>query len=284
MSSCRHRSSASSAPRSAAAARTARSASSSCAAGTPKTPSSSSPATRLDRAAVAARSRTRALGERPHRRPAQRFGVEPGPTGETSQNRTVTVLRRSSTGGMTAGTIERRILAQDRLLELAQRGARLEAELVHERPARVLVGGERVGLAARAVEREHELTAQSLAERMLADERLELADERRRAGRARARRRSDPPAPHGAAPRGEVSASRTRLVVGEVGERRAAPERECLAAAWPRASPPIPVSRASSTSRSKRAGRARRGRRAGRSRARAFRSTSSPSSLRSCAT
>ena len=42
--------------------------------------------------------------------------------------------------------------------------------------ARVPVGGERLGLPARAVQREHELAAQALPQRMLGDEGLELAD------------------------------------------------------------------------------------------------------------
>ena len=90
----------------------------------------------------------------------------------------MTVLRRSSTGGRTAGRSSDGILAQDRLLELAQGGARLEAELLDERAARVLVGRERVGLAAGAVEREHELAAQALVGTGAARrERLELGDE-----------------------------------------------------------------------------------------------------------
>ena len=55
-----------------------------------------------------------------------------------------------------------------------------------------LVDLERLGLPSRAVERQHQLPAQPLAQRMLRDERLELARERRRGGRARARRRSAP--------------------------------------------------------------------------------------------
>ena len=62
-------------------------------------------------------------------------------------------------------------------MELPQLAARLDAELLHEQPARGLVGGERVGLAARAVEREHQLAAKPFAKRMLRRERLELADE-----------------------------------------------------------------------------------------------------------
>ena len=51
---------------------------------------------------------------------------------------------------------ERLVLAQDRLLEVPQLGARLEPELVEERLARLPVGLERVRLPSRAVEREHE--------------------------------------------------------------------------------------------------------------------------------
>ena len=43
--------------------------------------------------------------------------------------------------------------------------------------ARGLVGVERLGLASRAVEREHQLAAQPLAQRVLGDQRLELADQ-----------------------------------------------------------------------------------------------------------
>ena len=62
-------------------------------------------------------------------------------------------------------------------MERLQLRARVDPELVHERRARGGVGVERLGLPAGAVEREHQLPAQSLPQRMLADERLELADE-----------------------------------------------------------------------------------------------------------
>ncbi len=65
---------------------------------------------------------------------------------------------------------------EDHPLERAQLLARLEAELV-EREPRLLVGGERVDLPARAVEREHLQPPQPLACRVLAGEPLELADE-----------------------------------------------------------------------------------------------------------
>ena len=67
------------------------------------------------------------------------------------------------------------LLAQDCRFQRAQVGRRLDAEPVDERPVRVAVGGERVGLAARAVEGEHQLAAQPLAQRVLLDQPLELA-------------------------------------------------------------------------------------------------------------
>ena len=75
-----------------------------------------------------------------------------------------------------AGRGERRVLGEDRPLQLAQPLARLDAELVDERAARVLVGLQRVGLAVAAVEREHVLRPQPLAVRVLGDQRVELAD------------------------------------------------------------------------------------------------------------
>ena len=73
--------------------------------------------------------------------------------------------------------VERRVLAEDRALQLLQLAARLDPELLDEHAARVLVRGERLCLPPGAVEREHELAAQPLAKRRRRDERLELADE-----------------------------------------------------------------------------------------------------------
>ena len=64
-------------------------------------------------------------------------------------------------------------------MQLAQSGAGLDAESVDERRARRLVRLERLGLAARPVQREHQLGAEVLAERMLPHERLQLADQLR---------------------------------------------------------------------------------------------------------
>ena len=71
---------------------------------------------------------------------------------------------------------ERLVLAEDRLLESPQLGVRLEAELLVEELPEGSVRLERVGMAARAVESDHQMRAESLVERVEPDERLQLAD------------------------------------------------------------------------------------------------------------
>ena len=68
-------------------------------------------------------------------------------------------------------------MLEDRLLELPQLRARLEAELVGEQLPAAAVGVERVGLPSRPVEGEHQLRAPPLSERVFSDERLELGHE-----------------------------------------------------------------------------------------------------------
>ena len=67
---------------------------------------------------------------------------------------------------------ERRLLEEDRPLELTERGARIEAELVGEPLAGLLKGPERVRLSSRPVEGEHELRAHPLVVRVRVDELL----------------------------------------------------------------------------------------------------------------
>jgi hypothetical protein len=68
-------------------------------------------------------------------------------------------------------------VSEDRELELAQLGARLKPELIVEHPACVVKRSERFGLAAAPIEREDELTAEALTQRLPRDERRELRDE-----------------------------------------------------------------------------------------------------------
>ena len=85
---------------------------------------------------------------------------------------------------------QRGVVPEDRPLELLKRRARVDSEPVDERPARVLVRLERLGLPAAPVQRRHQLAPESLAERFLRDERLELSDQLVDGDRARGRRRS----------------------------------------------------------------------------------------------
>ena len=72
---------------------------------------------------------------------------------------------------------ERGILVQDRLLELLELTARLEAELVPEHVASLAVGLERIGLPAGSVQRQHQLCMNALPQRVDGHERLQLGHE-----------------------------------------------------------------------------------------------------------
>ena len=67
-------------------------------------------------------------------------------------------------------------MPQDRLLEPLQGLAGLDSQLVHQVVPRLLVGVEGVCLTVGAVEGEHLLGAQTLPERMLPDEHLQLTE------------------------------------------------------------------------------------------------------------
>src|SRR5262249_12541473 len=67
-------------------------------------------------------------------------------------------------------------------LEVLDRLARFQTEPIGQKAPQLLVAIERFRLAARAVERQHELSAQPLPQRMLGYEGLELADQVRMAG------------------------------------------------------------------------------------------------------
>ena len=136
--------------------------------------------------------------------------------------------RRELVGQLGRPRRQLRIVPQDRLLQLAQLRSRLDAELADEPLARVLERVERLGLAAAAVEREHQLGGEALVRRVLRHQPAQLPDDLGvppggDVGLDAARQRGDPgllEAPHVA--RGERR-------VGEVAERCAAPEPERLA-------------------------------------------------------
>ena len=124
--------------------------------------------------------------------------------------------------------LELGVLLEDRLLEPPQRLAGLEPELVGQ----LLTGGavdvQRLGLAARAVERQHELAAQTLAQRVRRDQRLQLADQvgMPAAGQLGVDALLERRQPQLLEP--QDLRLRERLV-GEVGERRAPPQGQRLA-------------------------------------------------------
>ena len=116
-------------------------------------------------------------------------------------------------------------MGEDGTLDPLQRRARLEAELVGESSAGVPVDLERLRLPAGAVQREHQLPAQPLAQWVPADELLELLDDRVMPAQGEVgldplleRREVQLLEP------GDVVLG--KRLVGELGERRAAPEGE----------------------------------------------------------
>jgi hypothetical protein len=72
---------------------------------------------------------------------------------------------------------ERRVLPEDRALQLVQRGAGLEPQLLSQRVPRLPEHRERVGLPVAPVEGEHQLPAEPLAAPVLGDQRFELCDQ-----------------------------------------------------------------------------------------------------------
>ena len=102
-------------------------------------------------------------------------------------------------------SVELRILVEDCPFESSQRRPGLDPELLDERLPRRPVRRQRVGLPARAVEREHQLAAQSLAQRVLGDECFELGNELGCATEREVGVDADPRARRGGAPRADRS-------------------------------------------------------------------------------
>ena len=130
--------------------------------------------------------------------------------------------------GCSLGQKERLVLAEHRGLELLERRAWIEPELVAEHVAGRAIRSERVRLTARAVEREHELGARPLPQRLRRDEGLELGHE---LGVAAEREVGvHAPLDRGHAQLlepGDVGLG--ERLVGEIRERRPAPEGKGLA-------------------------------------------------------
>ena len=121
-------------------------------------------------------------------------------------------------------------------MQLAQPRARLDAELVDQRAAGRLVGLERVGLAAGPVERHEQLAPQALAQRLLWTSASSSATSSapRPSARSASTRSSSATSRSSSEARDLGLAER---LVGEVGQRPAAPQRERLSQ---RRAPPWP--------------------------------------------
>ena len=171
-------------------ARIARSASSSCARGTPKiatTAPGSARSTAPPWAAKTARSRSYPVETS---RWSRSGSGRPSSFGTISSRTTVTSLRTSSSvgdgspGGGVGSSIaaaggrrrpvERRFLPQDRAFEIAKTGGRIDPEFVGEDPASVPDDVQGIRLTPRSIERQHQLLAEPLSQRVPGDERLQL--------------------------------------------------------------------------------------------------------------
>ena len=113
-------------------------------------------------------------------------------------------------------------------MQVPELGSRFDADLLDERGARLTVGLQRLGLPSRAVEHEHPLRVEPLAQRLLRREHVELADDlampsRRYVALDRQLERRQ-------AQLLQVADLSTReRLVRDVGQRCAAPERQRLA-------------------------------------------------------
>jgi hypothetical protein len=104
---------------------------------------------------------------------------------------------------------------------------RFDPELLYQRATRGLIHLQRFRLAAPAVKRQHELTAQPLAQRLLGDQRLQLADEVAVAPSGQIR--IDPILQRRNLQLPQASNRGLRpSLIGEVGQRRTPPQRERL--------------------------------------------------------
>ena len=168
-------------------------------------------------------------GRLPHERFGQyeqSFGTRL--VGDRDEDRPLRDLRNR--GGGRRLQVERRVLPQDRPLELLERLARVDAELLDVDSARVLVGVQGLRLPAGPVQRRHQIPPRPFAERVLGDERLELSDQVGVATQVEVG--LDPKLQCGQPDLLEPGDGRLgELLVGDVRERRAPPQRERVAKA-----------------------------------------------------
>ena len=124
--------------------------------------------------------------------------------------------------------VEGRVVCQHRCVQSLQRLARVDAELVGQQIADPPVGGQRVGLPAAPVQRQHELAVQLLPQRMPGDQLLQLGGDR--VVPAERQVRVDPGLDRDQPQLLQPGRLRPgERVVGQVGEYPAAPQAQRLA-------------------------------------------------------
>ena len=113
-------------------------------------------------------------------------------------------------------------------VEIARLRSNTVAKLIHQQPPALAVASERLRLPSAAVEREHQLPPRLLAQRLLLDERLQLADET--LVLAELELRFDPLAERLQPQLGQPPRRRDReRLAPELVQRSSAPERERVA-------------------------------------------------------
>ena len=113
--------------------------------------------------------------------PGQRLEVRLAADGGRKRRRRRPLRGARARRRVAAGRAQRGVVAEDRRLELTQRGSGLEAELGVEPVLRVAVDGQRLDVPARGVQRAHPLLDEPLAQRRLLRAPLELGQHRVRA-------------------------------------------------------------------------------------------------------
>ena len=121
-----------------------------------------------------------AAGPDEREQPHARLGEDAGDLRQLGVAADQLVGRGGQGGGRRAARLlgrQLRVVREDRLLEPPQLRPRLDPELVDEQPAPLAHHLERLRLPAAAVEREHQVRAHALAQRVLGHQRPQLADQ-----------------------------------------------------------------------------------------------------------
>jgi len=150
-------------------------------------------------------------------------GQFPGAAGEGGHRQRQ--LGRDLGGRGHGRQLQRRVLPQDRRLQVAYRRAGVDPEVLAQGGAQPPVSVERVRLPPGPVQREHQPAGDLLVERVLPAQLGQLAQQRRVLAQLQPDVDELPPGPQ----QKLVEALRLALEAGQVGQRRPAPQRHRLA-------------------------------------------------------